>query len=470
MRCLVECSICMSGERKEWRTLEECGHTFCSKCLSQHFETERRSGKSKPSCPICRSKPAMEGIWELEELTFRTFLPTKVLLESPAKQGARETGEEERGQGRQESGALAEGNTQGLSPNNTEALLGGWPNVGGLEGALEATPRGKSSARRKTYAQWLSEVSTLEAEYEEQLKEAEEARRRLSAAKARQAKDKIEWSKAKRDLDAKLEAKERDVKQLQKNLRATQDRFRLEKERFQGLQLQMAHQNFFSDTTLDLGSIQKSLRGKDLASANKLLSASLATRNEEYNKLNGAYEEMREGKVEMEDKGKMDALLLENRKLKDRQRRLVGDIERLRGENSKMKQRQRPLPSREDPGKGGTKGASPDFKRRLLAGGLASDRGQGQGAPSFIDPSKQRSGGQDRGTLILDNPDGFGGKRKIPLRVVERNVKSRSLSLGASESRAKVIKVSKISVGREGEVVDPRRCSGLVMEHYFDRR
>lgn len=76
MKCVIECPICMSGDQDtDWRTLEECGHTFCYDCLEKSFHMDRAMKKPKPSCPQCRSQPCMMGIWAVDELTFKTFLP-----------------------------------------------------------------------------------------------------------------------------------------------------------------------------------------------------------------------------------------------------------------------------------------------------------------------------------------------------------------------------------------------------------
>ena len=64
----------MSGDQDtDWRTLEECGHTFCYDCLEKSFHMDRAI-KRPAYCPSAGAT-LYDGIWAVDELTFKTFLP-----------------------------------------------------------------------------------------------------------------------------------------------------------------------------------------------------------------------------------------------------------------------------------------------------------------------------------------------------------------------------------------------------------
>ena len=447
MKCVIECPICMSGDQDtDWRTLEECGHTFCYDCLEKSFHMDRAMKKPKPSCPQCRSQPCMMGIWAVDELTFKTFLPL---------------------------GRQSEMQTQSQSPPVVEQ-----EDVGAGErvetGGNASTPQheaspgpaaGSSRPRRKTCAEWRQEVAAMEDRLEKKVVALEALRKDAVEAGVRASKEKAKLIQAEVQHKSQLDRKSKEVERLRKKVMEERDRFSKEHERLQRLQLQVANQSFFTDTNLDIESINRGVRGQDVASANSLLTSALAFRNQEYNKLQYRHKELREERDGSEEiRGKVESQALENRRLKDKIRKVTEDLEKLR--------RLREAPGRAE----GEPIRPPRFG--VPMGGIGS---RGKAVPGFIDPGKQRSSERDRGSLIFDAPDGFGGKRKVPLRSLDQNAAAKrrrpssnqvlSPHFGAAARSGKVpsARGGSGAIKLNGEALDPNRHAGLTMGHFFGR-
>ena len=111
-------------------------------------------------------------------------------------------------------------------------------------------------------------------------------------------------------------------------------------------------------------------------------------------------------------------------------------------------------------------------------GGMGS---RSKAVPGFIDPGKQRRSERDRGSLIFDAPDGFGEKRKVPLRSLDQNaatkrrrpssnqVLSPHFGVAARSGKVPSARGGSGAIKLNGEALDPNRHAGLTMGHFFGR-
>ena len=65
------CPVCYEQQPCSHLIKTNCGHTFCSPCLSKYFVSLNNKPDVEPSCPMCRCKIETLAIIDLE--TFNTF-------------------------------------------------------------------------------------------------------------------------------------------------------------------------------------------------------------------------------------------------------------------------------------------------------------------------------------------------------------------------------------------------------------
>ena len=70
MNCVFECPICLQGPKRDmvWQMVEECGHVFCSTCIS-------RSLKRDKCCPVCTAR--VDHCVSPEDALIKIYLPLK---------------------------------------------------------------------------------------------------------------------------------------------------------------------------------------------------------------------------------------------------------------------------------------------------------------------------------------------------------------------------------------------------------
>ena len=70
MNCTFECPICMQGPKRDmvWQMVEECGHVFCSACISTHLNRNKW-------CPLC--KASVHHCMKPEDALIKVYLPLK---------------------------------------------------------------------------------------------------------------------------------------------------------------------------------------------------------------------------------------------------------------------------------------------------------------------------------------------------------------------------------------------------------
>ena len=457
----VECPICLDEGCKEWYALEECGHTFCRTCLDRHLQSERRSA-SEPRCPCCRAQLLTGDSWRAREVGVRVYLPVKKAEDDCAPQESKKA-------------SPTACSIDEVEDGDEVAVV----EEGGESTAATALVESRDTGRRKTCGELRIELRQRDAQIEALERSLSSQKQKLSSAKVRAAKEKSLRKEDEARHKQKLERKAKEVEKLRKLACENKERLQEEHIRYTTLQLKFEKQGFFSDTNLDRESIQRGLRGEDLTSQNALLTSSLAYRNQEYNKLQYKYNELK--KHEGPTEGTAEALALDNKKLRDKLRRNEEELRGLRERRSKARETMAATASA-GAGRGKLGGA---YKR---GEGLGDSRRAVGDVPSFIDPARKRAaapGSETGSSLIFVGHDGVGGKRKFPsswtnenrppsIARTEHRLPPRTVLLGSQGSSVASASAGsgagiKLSKKRNEIITDPRRHSNLVLEHFFDR-
>ena len=263
---------------KEWYALEECGHTFCRTCLDRHLQSEKRATGDgpKPRCPYCRTHLLTVDSWSAREVGVRVYLPVKKAKDDCAPQESKR------------ASPLA-GSIDEVENGDEVAVVG----EGGESTAAIALVDSRDKGRRRTCGQLRLELRDRDARIEVLERSLSNHQQDLSSAKVQTAMEKSLRKEDEARHKQKLERKAKEIEKLRKLACEAKERLEEERIRYTTLQLKFEKQGFFSDTNLDRESIQRGLRGEDLTSQNALLTSSLAYRNQEYNKLQYKYNELK---------------------------------------------------------------------------------------------------------------------------------------------------------------------------------
>jgi hypothetical protein len=359
-----------------------------------------------------------------------------------------------------------------------------------------------SSRKRKTYAAFMQEIEQCNETIRRTKKELSACQRSLKECKVKHSKARasieVELDRRKR----LLEKREKQMKQLTKQLQDGKTKHQELQSRFTELKTMVQVEGLFNNTDLDFRSINHMLRGQDEGHTINLLTRSLALRNEQYNKLSQRKEDLERG-----DNEKIEGLEMNNKKLREKIKRQSESIKKLKDVEDryikttaantaagglKDPQQEKVYQSPEGPvdkeriPKQKDDTTTPTTAAERSTAALASPGPRAYRPPSFI---KHKRPSQPPPSLISEGHDGFGGKRKI-LHSMMMNTNNSRLNRDdnrqklnpktAFQAKAKPTKIAKqnhrsnrsggisLSKPRLG-VVDLTRHGNLNMEHYFDR-
>ena len=449
----AECPLCLDHEDgQRWIALEACGHVIHEQCFERQFCHAVQSGSGDLRCPICRENLGdVDGGMSMWEMCYKVFLPLKKAEGTAAAPHV----------GGAESGAVVIPETG--YEDATQPDIGGGPIPQGAGG----------HARTKSRKELREEISTLRAELEVKEVQLQEEKRRVGHIKLKE-------THAKRGLEREIGRLRDEVEEERnKQRRYEKDRVTMRNElesktlAIKSLQLQIAKQALFQDTNLNLDQIQRRLRGEDSVSAVTVLTSALAARNEEYSKVKYAFEELKQ------QRGKgaaLEGLDLENKKLKNKVRKLAEDNKRLAAKASASAKRKADdaprglLPLGEQALRGGARTA--ELPRAAQDGTIGSRRGA---AASFVTKAKPRGNGKPGGSqLIREGYDELGRRTKALKKTHARLEEDVVVSVDEARGIFGTPAGQRIPRGG-GEITVPKdrhaaaKSGGLRIEHFFNR-
>ena len=472
---MAECPICYESKGCEWQVLDECGHIFCKDCLQRNYTQQLRSRQH--TCPICRVNL---GAHYNPSNNIRVFLPLKKTLisASASAKGKRNESQTNSKENEERSNVVAD-DTDPLRDDVSAAAA--TPVYNADDDFWENPVAGNNNlakTKRKTYAALRQELEDCKSRVNEKEEDLMKQKQKTKEARENASKEQVRAKLEVRKLSSLLERKDKEVDKCLMRMRESQDRYEKEHLRLRALQLKVQNQSFFSETNLDIESIQRGLRGKDATSANALLTDALAYRNQEFNKLKYKYDEMKERRAERmgSKSAAQESRAIDNKKMKQKLMKLSEENKRLKEQQNKDKTVVKAQDDAINELMMFTDAVLvPDEKvervrrersKEKSAAGAAERR---HGAPSFIKRPLETSAETNREpSLIFVGHDGMGGKKKV-LRKASSQVTPRSQEPPMMSGLHHRSRNGGISLSQAKRPADQRSHSNLVMEHFFDR-